>query len=148
MLRCGLLPEGKVERVTLIGLTIELTRVGYDIVEITTRKATIAVILIVALHIEIDRAVRLISIACIEDTLNHLDLLDDMARSVWLDRWRLNAKLTHSIVVALGVVVRNLHRLELLEACLLSNLILTLVGILLEVAHIGDVTHIAHLVAK
>ena len=51
-------------------------------------------------------------------------------------------------MVTLSVVVRHLHRLELLEASLLCNLILALVGIVLQVAHVGNVTNIAHLVAQ
>ena len=148
MLGCCLLPEGEVVRVVLVALAIELAGVGDDVVEVAARETTIVVVLVVLLDIEVDRAVRLVGISRLEDALNHLNLLDDVARGVGLDRGRLNAKLAHSIVVALGVVVRNLHRLELLEACLLSNLIFALVGILLEVAHIGDVTHIAHLVAQ
>jgi hypothetical protein len=51
-------------------------------------------------------------------------------------------------VITLGVVVGYLHRLKLLEASFLCNLILALVGIVLEVAYIGDVAHITHLVAQ
>ena len=132
----------------LVALAIQLSGVGDDIVEVATRKTTIVEVLVVLLHVEVDRAVRLVGIARIEDALNHLDLLDDMARSVWRDGWRLNAQLAHSVVVTLGVVVGNLHRLQLLKAGLLSNLILAIIGILLQVAYVGDVTHVAHLVAQ
>ena len=132
----------------LVALTVELTCVGHDIVEVTTREATIVVIAVVALYIEVDRTIRLVGIASVENALNHLDLLDDMTRSLWLDRGRLNAQLTHCIAVALRIVVCNLHRLELLEASLLCNLILAFVGILLQVAYIGNVAYVAHLVAQ
>ena len=51
-------------------------------------------------------------------------------------------------VVTVGVVVRDLHRLELLEPGLLGDLVLALVGVVLEVADVGDVAHVAHLVAR
>ena len=50
-------------------------------------------------------------------------------------------------MVAVGEILRHLHRLQLFQARLLSNLVLPFVGVVLEVAHIGDVAHIAHLVA-
>ena len=51
-------------------------------------------------------------------------------------------------MIAVGVVLRNLHGLQLLQPGLLGNLVFALVGILLEVAHIGDVAHIADLVSE
>ena len=51
-------------------------------------------------------------------------------------------------MVAVGVILRNLHRLQLFQPCLLLNLVIALVGIVLQMAHIGDVAHIAHLVAE
>ena len=42
----------------------------------------------------------------------------------------------------------NLHRLELFETCFLGNLVFTFVGIVFEVAHIGDVAHVAHLIPE
>ena len=145
MLGCSLLPEGKVVRVTLIALTIELASVGHDILKVTTRKDTIAVLLVIFLNVEVDRAIRLVGIALVEDALHELDLLDDVTRCVGLNRGSQHTQLSHRSLVALGVVVSNLHRLQLLEASLLCNLILTLVGILLEVTYIGDVTNVAHL---
>ena len=54
----------------------------------------------------------------------------------------------HGRVVAVEVVLHNLHRLELLEPCLFGDLVLSLVGVVLEMAYIGDVAHVAHLVAQ
>ena len=51
-------------------------------------------------------------------------------------------------MVAVGVVLGNLHGLQLLQACLLGNLVLALVGIVLQMAHIGNVAHIAHLISQ
>ena len=51
-------------------------------------------------------------------------------------------------MVAVGIELHDLHRLELLEPCFLGYLIFALIGIMLQVPHIGDVTHIAHLIAQ
>ena len=51
-------------------------------------------------------------------------------------------------MVAVEVILHHLHRLELFEARFLGYLVLAAVGIVFEMAHIGDVTHIAHLIAE
>ena len=65
-----------------------------------------------------------------------------------LDAGGQHIKCLHGLVVAVEVVLHHLHRLQLLQASLLGYLILTLIGIVLEVAHIGDVAHVAYLVAS
>ena len=65
-----------------------------------------------------------------------------------LDAGRQHVERLHSGMVAVSVVLCHLHGLELLEACLLGDLVLALVGIMLKMAHVGDVAHIAHLVAQ
>ncbi len=65
-----------------------------------------------------------------------------------LDRWRQDIERLHSLVVAAHVVLHHFHGLELLKACFLGNLVLAFVGVVLKVAYIGDIAHIAHLVAK
>ena len=54
MLWRSLLPQSEVEGVLLILLTVELTGVGYYIVEVATRKDTIAVVIVILLDIEVD----------------------------------------------------------------------------------------------
>ena len=51
-------------------------------------------------------------------------------------------------MVPLRICLDNLHRFQLLEACFLCNLILSLVGIMLQVSYVSDVTDIAYLVAE
>ena len=51
-------------------------------------------------------------------------------------------------MVAGEVVLDDLHRLQLLQTSLLSDLVLALIGIVLEVTYVGDITHIAHLVPQ
>ena len=48
---------------------------------------------------------------------------------------------------AVGIILCHLHRLQLLEAGLLLYLILTLVGVVLQVANVGYIPYVSHLVA-
>ena len=51
------------------------------------------------------------------------------------------------MMVAGQVVLHHFHRLELLKASLLSDLVLSLICVVLEMPDISDVAYIAHLVA-
>ena len=51
-------------------------------------------------------------------------------------------------MIAVGVVLGDLHRLQLLQSCLLGYLVLTLVGIMLQVTYIRDITHISDLIPQ
>ena len=50
-------------------------------------------------------------------------------------------------MVAVHVVLRDFHGLKLLQTGFLGDFVLALVGIVFQMAHIGDVAHVAHLVA-
>ena len=142
------LPEGEVYLVVLLTYSIELARVVDDIVEVSSGEFSVVVFLIVFLDIEIDGAVGDVGEAIVEDLLDELLLLDDMPCGVWLDAGWQDVEGVHSLVVAVGVVLRHLHGLELLEACLLGYLVVALVGIMFEMAYIGDVADVAHLIAE
>ena len=51
-------------------------------------------------------------------------------------------------MVAVGVVLRHLHRFQLLQASFLGNLVLALVGVVFQMPHVGNVAHIAHFVSE
>lgn len=51
-------------------------------------------------------------------------------------------------MIAQRIGLDNLHRLKLLEPCLLCYLVLALVSVVLQMADVGDIPHIAHLVAE
>ena len=80
-----------------------------------------------------------------------------MSRCVGLYRRRQHVEHVHGLVIAVGIVLRDLHGLELLQPCFLLDLVVqpcflldlvvALVGVVLEMAHIGDVAHVANLVA-
>ena len=71
-----------------------------------------------------------------------------MAGGVGLDRWWQASECPHGVVESVGVVLRYLHRLQLLQSCLLGYLVFTLVGIMFQVPYVGYVAHISHLVSQ
>ena len=105
-------------------------------------------ITVVLLHIEIYASVALVGITRVENLLNGFNLLQNMAGGTRLDGRRGDIELAHSLVIAQSISLHHLHRLQLLEAGLLCNLILALIGIVLKMTYIGDVPHISDLIAK
>lgn len=144
----GLFPQSEVVGVAFVALAVQFAGVGHDVVEIAARKTAVVVVGVVFFDVEIDRAVRYIGVAGIENPLYERDLFDDMPRGVGFDRRRLDIQCIHRTVVALGVIVRYFHRFELLQAGFLGDFVFALVGIVLQVAYVGDVADVAYLVAR
>ena len=142
-----LLPKGEIASLALLALSVEFARGVNQLVDVAARKDAVVELLGILLHVEIDAAVRDVGKACIKNLLHIGNLLDDVARSVWLDAGWQHVQRLHGLVVAVHVVLHHFHRLLLLEASLLGNFVLTLVSIVLEVADVGDVAHVAYLVA-
>ena len=71
-----------------------------------------------------------------------------MTSGMRLNRRAQHAQRIHRLMIAVRVILCYLHRLQLLQPCLLGNLVLTLVGIMLQMAHVSDVTYIANLIAQ
>ncbi len=105
-------------------------------------------VFVVLLYVEIHRAVALVGIAVVENLLHQFLLLHDVTCGMRLNAWRQHVECLHRLVIAVGIVLRYLHRLQLLQTCLLCNLVVAVISIVLQVSHIGDVSHIAHLIAK
>ena len=144
-----LLPKGEVAAEALLLLAVEVAGGGEHLLNHAAAQAAVALeILVVFAHIEIDAAVAHIGITGIKDFLHQLNLLHHMAGGQRLDAGAQHVQLVHGLVVAVGVVLRHLHGLQLLQAGLLGNLVLAFVSIVFQVTHIGDVAHIAHLIAQ
>ena len=105
-------------------------------------------VLIVLVNVKVDAALALICVAVVQNLLYKLNLLNDMARCVRLDAGRQHVQGIHGLVITQGVVLDYLHGLQLLQTGFLGNLVLTLIGIMLQMAYIGDVTHVTNLVAQ
>ena len=148
MLGLCFLPKGKVGLVVLLAYTVKLTTGIFHVLQRASAKNAVLILFVICLDIEIDTSVRLIGKAVVEDLLHQLLLFDDMAGSMGLDRGTQTAQRVHGRMIAVGVVLCNLHRLKLFQPCLLGYLVLTLVGIVLQVAYVGDVAHVTYLIAQ
>ena len=155
VLRLRLLPQGKVGRIALLADTSQFAALVLDILKRASGQDAIPVLragtrhpLIISLDVKIDRTVALIGEAVIHDLLHQLLLLNDVAGGMGLYRGTQHVQLVHIVMVAVGIVLRYLHGFQLLQPGLLGNLVLTLVGIVLQVTYIRNVADIAHLVAQ
>ena len=80
MLGLCLFPKGKVHGIALLALSVEVVAAGVEyIVEITARKDSIVVSLVIFCHIEIYRALALVGKAIVENLLNEFYLLNDVS---------------------------------------------------------------------
>ena len=148
MLRLSLFPKREIVRSALVGLAVQSPGTLLGVIQSTPGKHTVTMVGIVLGHIEINRAVALVRISCIQNLLHSLDLLDDMAGCPRLDGRRSHIQQTHCLIVPESIGLHHLHRLDLLKPCLLCNLVLPLVGIVLQMAHISDIPHETDLVAQ
>ena len=127
--------------------TVELAAGVDDVVEVASRQYAVVIFLVIFCDVEIDAAVALIGKAVVYNLLHQLLLLYDVSRGVRLNAWRQHVERLHGVVIAVGVVLCYLHRLELLQTCLLCYLVVAIVGIVFQMAHVGDVSDVAHLIA-
>ena len=67
---------------------------------------------------------------------------------MWLDARRKHIESLHIVMIAVQVILNNLHRFELFDAGLLCNLVLAGIGIVLKMAYVGDVSDVSHLVTQ
>ncbi len=142
------LPQSEVHLVAFLVNAIKGAAVVYHVLKVASAELAVLVVAVIFLHVEVDAAVALVGIAVVEDFLHQLFLLDDVTCGMWLDAGWQHIERAHGIVIAVGVELCHFHGLELFEPCFFSNLVFTGVGIVFQVAHIGNVAHIAHLVAK
>ncbi len=98
-------------------------------------------------NIEIYRSGTFIGISAFKNFLYVLDLLYDVSGGMRLYRRRKHVERLHGLVVAVEVVLHHFHGLKLFEPGFLGHFVLTVVGIMFEMAYIGDIAHISHLVA-
>ena len=71
-----------------------------------------------------------------------------MPGRMWLNTWRKHVQGIHNLVIMECILLYHLHRLNLLQTCFLCNFILTLIGIVLKMPYVSDVTYITYLVTE
>ena len=105
-------------------------------------------VVVVFLYVEVDRTVALIGISVAQYLFYQLLLLDDMSGGMRLYRRRQDVERPHGVVIAVGIILCNLHGLELFQLSLFLYFVISLVSIMLQVAHVSDIPHITHLVTQ
>ena len=143
-----LLPEGEVGLVAFLSHAVEFAAGVLDILQCTAGEYAVSVFFVVGLYVEVDGSVRLVCEAVVEDLAHQFLLFDDMSGGVGFYAGWQHVECLHGLVVAVGVILRYLHGLQLFQAGFLLYLVIALVGIVLQMSHVSDVTHIAHLVTQ
>ena len=144
----GLLPEREVVGVALVGLSVEAAGAFERVFEVAAGEHSVVVVGVIFLDVEVHASVAFVGVAGVQDLLYGLDLLDYVAGGAGLDGGRRHVQQAHGLVVAQGVGLHDLHGFELFEPGLAGDLVLPFVGVVLQMAHVGDVAHVAHLVAE
>ena len=65
-----------------------------------------------------------------------------------LDGRTQHVELVHRLMVSNCIILSDFHRLEVFKTGFLCNFVLAFVGVMFEVADIGDVAHITHLITE
>ena len=126
--------------------TCQLAALILRVFERSSTEFTIFILLVVSLDVKVDRTVRLVGKTIVQYLLHQLLLFDDVTSGMRFDARRQHVEGFHSLMVAVGIVLGYLHRLQLLQTSLLFYLVVAFIGIVLQVAHIGNVAHIANLI--
>ena len=103
-------------------------------------------VFVVFVHVKVDAALALVCIAVVQNLLYQFNLLYYMARCMRLYAGWQYIEHLHGLVVAQCVVLNHLHGLQLLQTCFLGNLVLALIGIVLQMAYIGYVAYVTYLI--
>ena len=143
-----LFPQGEIEGEALLVLPVEGAGGRLQIFYVAARKHSVAMVGIILAHIEVYRAVRLVSIAGVKNLLHILNLLYYMTRSMRLYAGRKHVEGLHVVVIAVEVILHHFHGLKLLKACFFGYLVFAAVGVMLQMTYVGDVAHIAHLISQ
>jgi len=118
------------------------------IIQVASRKFAIMMVFIILRYIEIHRTLTFVSISVFQNLLYQFNLFDDMSRSVRFDAGRKHVQSFHRLMITVQVELYHFHRFQLLQACFLCNLVFTFVGIVFQMAYVGNVTYIAYLITQ
>src|SRR5690606_6070772 len=146
MLRLRFYPKGKIQTATLLILSAEFACIIEQILQIAVSQYGIIVFLHIFVHIEINGSIDLISIAIVDDLLNHLDLLRNMPGRSRFDAGWQGIEHAQYLMKTQCVLLDDFHGLQLLKARLFSKLVITFVVVPLQVTCIGNISHIAYFV--
>lgn len=128
-------------------LSVQLAGGVQHVVQIASRQFAVMVVFIVFGYIEVNGAFAFVGITVLQNLFYQFYLFDDVSRRMRLDARRKHVQRFHGLVVAVDVILRHFHRLELFQTGFFRDFVFAVVGIVLQVAYIGNVAHVAYLVA-
>ena len=107
------LPEGEVGLVLLLAHSTQVAACVLNVLQRTSAQSAILVFLVVFLDVKIDTAVGFIGKTIVQNLLHQLLLLNDMTSGMGLNRRWQHVQRLHGLMVAVGIILRYLHRLQL-----------------------------------
>ena len=140
-------PEGKVCGIVLLALSVQFAGGVENIIQVASGELAVVMVLVVFFYIEINGTFTFIGISVLQYLLYKFYLFDDVAAGMWLDTGRQHIQCIHRLMIAVDVVLCHFHWFQLFQTGFFRNLVFTFVGIVLQMAHVGNVADIAHLVA-
>ena len=130
-------------------MAFEVAGARLEIFHFSTRKhSVVAALVVVGVHVKVYRPVAHIGPAFVENGLGHFYLFNDVACGGRFNGRRQGTQTAHDFSKVDRVALHNFHGLDFLQTRFLGNFIFAYIGIAFQVTGIGDVAHIAHLVAK
>lgn len=148
MFRLCFLPKGEIRRIAFLALSVQLAGGIQYIVQISSRQLAVVVVFVVFRHVEVYRTFAFVGIARIQNLPHELYLFDDVSRSVWLNARGQHVERLHGFVVTVEVMLHHLHRFQLFEPRFLGYLVFAFIGVVLQVPHVGDVSHVANFISQ
>ena len=144
MVRLSFLPEREIRRILFFRRNFH-AGAGHHFLDISAGK--FAVVLEFR-HIEIHRAVDLVSIVFSQKCFYQLDLLDDMSAGPRADIRPDAVQFVHVLEVASSIRFGQRHRMLLLSFGRLADLVFALIRIVGQMTNVGNVLHIGNAVSE
>ena len=147
MFRLRLFPEGEIGGITLFTLSVKVAGGVQYIIQIAAGKMSEVMILVILGYVEVNRAFAFVSVSGVQNLQNQLNQYDDMSRSKRLEAWRKNVECFHCLVVTVQEILNDFHGFQLFQTCFFGNLIFSVVGIMFQMAYIGNIAYITYFVS-
>ena len=132
----------------LLTLTIEVTASADQFLDHPAGKFTVFIGFVVLQHVEIDRSIHFVRQSLFQNSFNQGNLLGNMTGCTGLNARFPGIQKLHIPVIGIGVLLGNLHRLQLFEFCFLLDFILSLIRITLQVTDIRNIPNVANAIAQ
>ena len=148
MFRRCFLPQCKIDTAAFLTLSVEVTCRFEHILYIPSGKFSVMMFFVVFLHIKINRPFTYIGISCIKDFLSKFNLFHNMSGGMRFNAWRQHIKGLHRFMVAIGIILHHFHWLQLIQPCFFGYFILSRIGIIFQMPHIGNIPYITDFIPQ